>query len=86
MKAGLPMLDRRKHVRTEVFKRARVLLGWHTVVDCTICDLSPGGAGLRIPTSIDLPSELDVIMGRTEGARSCRVIWRSELSTGVSFQ
>jgi hypothetical protein len=79
------MLDRRKHVRTEVFKRARVLFGWHTVIDCTILNLSPAGAGLRIPTSIDLPSELDLIMHKTEDARSCRVIWRLESFTGVSF-
>jgi hypothetical protein len=80
------MLDRRQHVRTEVFKRARVLSGWHTVIDCIILNLSPAGACLRIPTSIDVPSELDLIMDKTtDGARSCRVIWRSELSTGVSF-
>ena len=79
------MLDRRKHMRAEVFKRARVLLGWHSVIDCTILNLSPAGACLRIPTLINVPSELDLIMDKNEGARSCCVIWRSELSTGVSF-
>jgi hypothetical protein len=79
------VFDRRKHVRTEAFKRARVFSGLHPVIDCTVCNLSPAGACLRTPTRIDLPSELDLIMDKTEGPRSCRVIWRSELSTGVSF-
>jgi hypothetical protein len=68
------MLDRRKHVRAEVIKRARVLAGWHTVIDCTICNLSPAGAVLRIPTSVELPSEFDLITHKSEDARSRHVI------------
>ena len=85
MKAG-PMLNRRKQVRAEVFKKARVLVGWHDVLDCRITNLSPAGACLRIASSIDLPSELDLIADRSEASHSCRVVWRLDDQAGVSLQ
>jgi hypothetical protein len=54
----------------------------HLTVECVIRNLSPGGACLAVETTV--PDEFQLLW--TEGARRCRVVWRSDCRMGVAFQ
>ena len=52
------MQERRKVTRTRVLKRAKVLLGNFSVIDCVARDLTNCGAGLQVSSANELPESL----------------------------
>jgi hypothetical protein len=79
------MQERRKITRTRVLKNAKFLLGQSSVIDCVVRDLTNAGAGVEVPSTIDLPEALDLTFNGGRSIRPCRRVWRKLSKTGVEF-
>ena len=80
------MQERRKITRTRVLKGAKLLLGKSSVRDCVVRDLTNAGAGVEVPSTIDLPEALDLTFNGGRSLRPCRLVWRKINKTGVEFE
>ena len=57
-----------------------------SVVDCTVRNVSAGGACLQVPTTIGIPDDFDLVIEPEKESRACRVAWKSDNRLGVTFQ
>jgi PilZ domain len=77
--------DRRRHLRTEVRRSARLVYGPHGYsVDCIVRDLSDGGARLELASEPMLPREI-LLVDPTGGTTPARIVWRSGRDIGLQF-
>ena len=74
--------ERRRHPRKAVRVSAEITIGGAVQCECTIVDISHGGAQLVIPAGFVLPDQFMLI----PPSRPCRVAWRNENRVGVAFQ
>lgn len=84
--AGAPAASGRKSPRKKVLIRARML--WHEgahSIDCTICDISAAGAGVRLAAARDLPSRVFLIVLQDGVAHDAEVRWQARCNAGVRF-
>jgi hypothetical protein len=79
------MQERRKVTRTRVLKRAKVLLGNTSVIDCVARDLTNIGAGLEVPSTNKLSGSLDLTLDDGRSIRRRRLVWRKLNRAGVEF-
>ena len=79
--------DRREHPREPTNLRARVFYGQGMAhwADCSIVDLSKGGARLQISSIYPLPSRFVLLQLLGGVVYDVRVRWRRGDMTGVSF-
>jgi hypothetical protein len=78
-------MDRRQDMRLRTLKRARIVFNdHHSVIDCTVRNLSPAGACLQVASPIGIPERFEV---RFEGGamRRCRQVWYRNGLMGVRF-
>jgi hypothetical protein len=79
-------MERRQQARARTLKAARILLNQHhSVIDCTVRNLSPGGACLNVASSLGIPERFDVIFEADHSIRPCRLVWHKEKQLGVEF-
>ena len=80
-------IDRREHPREPTNLRARVFYGQGMAhwADCTIVDLSKGGARLQISSIYPLPSRFVLLQLLGGMVYDVRVRWRRGDMTGISF-
>jgi PilZ domain-containing protein len=78
------VLDRRRHNRVPTALPARILFHWQRVVDCTIRDLSVGGACIEL-RGAHVPDLFDVLIRGENEVQACRVAWRASDRMGVAF-
>ncbi|MEA2949753.1 MAG: hypothetical protein QOI40_5083 [Alphaproteobacteria bacterium] len=79
-------MERRQQSRARTLKAARILLNQHhSVIDCTVRNLSPGGACLNVASSLGIPERFDVIFEADHSIRPCRLVWHKEKQLGVEF-
>jgi len=74
--------DRRRHPRQAVNVAAEITIGDAIHCECTIVDISLGGAQLAIPAGFTVPDHFLL----TPPSRLCRVAWRKNDRVGVAFQ
>lgn len=74
--------ERRRHPRKAVHMAAEITFGDAVQYECTIIDISQGGAQLAIPAECVLPDEFMLI----PPSRLCRIAWRKADRVGVAFQ
>jgi len=79
------MSEKRAKQRQRVLKSAKIRLNRGGIIDCTIRDISEGGARLRVASPLGIPEFVELVFG-DETARPCRVVWRKEAQIGVEFQ
>lgn len=80
------MPERRRFERTKVIKAAKIVFGGcETLLDCVVCDLSIGGAGIKVANAANIPNELELTFDAGRTLRACRVAWRSDSRIGVAF-
>lgn len=79
------MKERRKSGRSRVLKRAKLVLGSSSVLDCVVRNLTNVGARIEIPNTVSLPEKLDVTFDGGRSVRPCRLVWRTLKVTGVEF-
>ncbi len=80
-------IDRREHPREDTSLRARVFYGQGMAhwADCTIVDLSKGGARLQISAIYPLPPRFVVLQLNGGMVYDVRTRWRRGDMTGVAF-
>src|SRR5262245_13218998 len=80
------LMERRRRPRTRTAKSARILLNHHhSVIDCTVRDLSPTGACLNVTSAVGIPEQFDVFFMADRSIRACRLVWHKEKQVGVEF-
>jgi hypothetical protein len=80
-----PFADRRASVRKKVMRPARVLVNERqSLIDCTILDLSDGGAKLEFASRPMLPRTFDLQM-QSGAIHRCEVRWAKDNFFGVRF-
>ena len=76
----------RKRPRRPLHYRARILLGEKGQPrSCSIEDISESGARIVLQADEELPKRFLLLLSARGGARSCREVWRDELTVGVEF-
>jgi len=81
------MLEPRKHPRHRTLKAGRIVFNRKfSALDCTVRNLSEGGACLVLGSSVGIPECFDLTVEPDRWTRPCRVAWRSEHRIGVAFQ
>jgi hypothetical protein len=79
-------MERRRQQRARTLKSARILFNQHhSVIDCTVRNLSPVGACLSVACVVGIPERFDVMFDADQSVRSCRMIWHKEKQIGVEF-
>jgi hypothetical protein len=79
--------DYRQSGRLPVIEDARIISkkgGW-SLLNCTIRDLSEGGARLEIDPALEIPTLFDLLFVREMKILSVRIRWRRRQFMGVEF-
>ena len=72
--------------RMRAFMAARILFNKDMMqLDCTIRNLSEGGAKLQISGAVALPDEFDLMIPQKNQRRRARLCWRQDDACGVRF-
>lgn len=88
MKHALAPDERRAHPRYAADFRARAFYGpgFGLWADCTITDVSKGGARLKVPALYPLPARFVVLHLESGLVYEVRLRWRRGDLTGVAFE
>jgi hypothetical protein len=57
----------------------------HVTIDCTLRDMSPTGARLRVEGSVTAPDTFELLIPLDGLEANCQVVWRSGCDLGVKF-
>lgn len=79
--------EKRTQIRRSILQRARIELTDGSVVrECTMVDVSAGGARLLLATPDPLPNRFFLILSH-DGAfrRLCSPAWQTDIKAGVQF-
>jgi hypothetical protein len=81
------MDERRKAPRRRVLKEGKIVFAdGLRVLDCTIRDLSEGGAKLLIANTVGLPDSFHLYEKSSRMLYPAKVAWRQANSVGVEFK
>jgi hypothetical protein len=76
--------NHRRAPRRRVLKDGKVIFGMgHSVVDCTIDNVSDGGAHIRINSSHGVPEEFYLVETTRQVIHRAAVAWRSTTGLGL---
>ena len=84
-RAGEIMDDGRSAHRRRALKAGKVVLSDWKVMDCTIRDLSDGGARLEFGTVFELPHEFRLLVVATNLMIPAELAWQRGQAAGVRF-
>jgi hypothetical protein len=79
------MLERRKFQRLRTLKTGSVVFGFVPAIECTVRNMSNGGACLEFSRRPQLPDDFSLVIKPECIRRSCRVAWTSTSRVGVQF-
>lgn len=76
----------RRHMRTRMpsSKLGRIVVdGKAPSIECSIVDISAGGACLDVDSTVTLPKRFEFFSGGTK--KKCNLVWRNGRRLGVTF-
>lgn len=79
------IVERRSHVRHRVFKGGRLALDDGSDIDCTVRNISPGGARIDIAGPVGLPERFTLYIDSDHFMRHCHPVWHHERQIGLAF-
>jgi hypothetical protein len=79
------MIELRKSHRHKVFKAATIAFNRAAGIDCTVRNISDGGACLEVASPLGIPADFDLHFASDHTVRPCHVVWKSERRIGVAF-
>jgi PilZ domain-containing protein len=80
-------MEQRKHPRRRVLKTGRIVFNHRfSAFDCTVRNLSEGGACLVLPTTVGIPDAFDLTIEPDPTPLPCQVAWKSTNRIGVAFR
>ena len=71
--------------RQRTLKAAKVILTDWTTMDCTIRDISEGGARLLIGDAFALPEDFRILIVMSNTIVPAKLLWQRGLTAGVAF-
>jgi PilZ domain len=71
--------------RQRTLKRARVVFADRSTIDCTIRDISKGGARLVFGTAFELPETFRLIIVTSSTIVPVRLQWQRGMEAGIAF-
>jgi hypothetical protein len=77
--------EHRHAQRRRTLKQGRVILTDSTTMDCTIRDLSEGGARLVFGGATQLPKTFALLLLSDHTRRPAELLWQRGLSAGIAF-
>jgi len=78
--------ERRRERRMRTLKQGRIYLdGLQSTIDCTVRNLSSGGAGLRLPGPTAIPEFFRLRISESGAIRQVRKCWHLNNDLGVEF-
>lgn len=79
--------DHRTSNRARSFLRGEIIhSNGNSRTDCTIRDLSDGGARIEAPPSVTVPEFFELIIPQRNMRQRARIVWRHSAELGISFQ
>lgn len=79
--------DNRLSNRTRSFLKGEIIhSNGNSRTDCTIRDLSAGGARIEAPPSVTVPEFFELEIPLRNMRQRARIVWRHSAEIGVSFQ
>ncbi len=79
-----PAKEQRKSPRRRVLKEGKLVFGHgHSIVDCTIDNMSEGGAHVRLTSSHGVPGEFYLIEASRGIIHKAEVAWRTTTGIGL---
>jgi PilZ domain len=77
-------VERRINPRHRITTAGVIWLERNSMVECTVRDFSPAGAGLVLPEGAVLPAEFDLTFD--DATRHCVTVWRRRDRMGVKLK
>lgn len=78
--------ERRGQRRLRALKGGKIVLNaGHSIIDCTVRNLSPSGALLEVQSVVGIPGQFDIILDNGARHHACTVRWRTQRLLGVRF-
>jgi diguanylate cyclase (GGDEF)-like protein len=78
--------ERRESHRARMWRGGKVLFNnRRSVLDCTIRNLSPGGACLQVESLAGVPATFELLIDGEDAPRPCHLVWQSDHRAGVEF-
>ena len=77
-------IERRAYARHRVFKGGRLAFGG-AGIECTVRNISPGGARVDVASPVGLPEHLTLYIASDRFKRHCHKVWRHETRIGLAF-
>ncbi len=79
-----PVDERRRSRRTRTLKAGQILCPEGQRLDCTVLDISDGGAKVRLPDNATCPAHFTLRLTTGRSYR-CELAWRGDSELGVRF-
>jgi len=79
------MIEKRAAPRHRVLKHGVLAFGGGGSIDCTVRNISSGGARLDIASPVGLPQSLTLVIQTDQFMRRCHAVWACEQRIGVAF-
>jgi PilZ domain len=79
------MNEKRTAPRHRVLKHGTLAFGGGGSVDCTVRNISSGGARLDVANPFRLPQSFTLVIESDHFMRRCRPVWCSDTRIGVAF-
>ncbi len=79
------MIEKRTAPRHRVLKQAMLAFCGGGGVDCTVRNISEGGARIDIASPIGLPQSFMLVIKADQFMRRCHQIWSADDRIGVAF-
>ena len=77
--------ENRKSPRHRVFKAAKIQFNRAGGIDCTVRNISDGGACLDVASPLGIPQVFDLHIPSEHQVRTCHLVWKTERRIGVAF-
>lgn len=79
--------EQRQASRLRALKGAQMIFNdGASIIDCTLRDISPGGARLQVASTVGVPERFTLLIVADGGRHACRVAWRRLSEIGVAFE
>jgi hypothetical protein len=79
------MQERRTERRFPLLRRATLLVGTSSAINCTVRDISATGAGLTASGAADLSGKVELTLDGGRTYRAARVAWGLLDRAGIKF-
>ena len=79
------MVEKRMSPRHRVLKHGTLAFAGGGGVDCTVRNVSPGGARLDVANPFRLPQSFTLVIATNKLTRRCRPVWCRNTRIGVAF-